>query len=162
MAIMQIAGMVLRAAELAFGAIVAGINGSYLHDMHKLRVDSWPLARFIYTEVVAAIAIFFALIWLLPFSSSFTNYPFDFFISILWFIAFGLLVHYEDGSCGAIFDWSDVTIRGASVCGRWKAVIAFSFLSAICWLVSAIIGMLWVRDRQTRRYERRRWRGSRV
>ncbi|KAJ1326546.1 hypothetical protein MN608_07993 [Microdochium nivale] len=162
MAIMQIASMVLRAAELAFAAIVAGLNGSYLHDMMQLRVDSWPLARFIYTEVVAAIAIFFALIWLLPFSGSFVHYPFDMFMSILWFIAFGLLVHYQDAACGKVFDWSGITVLGQSVCGRWKAVIAFAFLSAICWLASAIIGLLWVRDRQTRRYERRRWRGSRV
>lgn len=162
MAILQLAGTILRAAELAFAAIIAGINGSYLHDMDNARGDSWPLARFIYTEVVAALAIFFALIWLLPFSGAFAHYPFDLFMSILWFVAFGLLVNYLDGTCGYVFDWRGVTVLGKSVCGRWKAVIAFAFLSAICWLASAIIGILWVRNRTTRTYERRRWRGSRV
>lgn len=94
MAILQLAGTVLRAAELAFAAIVAGINGSYLHDMDRPGLkDSWPLARFIYAEVVAALSIFFALIWLLPWSGAFAHYPFDFFVSVLWFVVFGLLVN---------------------------------------------------------------------
>lgn len=52
-------------------------------------------------------------------------------------------------------------LRGPDQCGKWKAVIAFSFLSAICWLVSGLIGILWVRDHERRTY-RRRWYRSRV
>ena len=65
-------------------------------------------------------------------------------------------------SCGYIFDWGGFAFRGVNQCGNWKAVIAFSFLSAICWLASAIIGIIWVRDHERRAYRRRTWGRSRV
>lgn len=89
MALDRLVSLLLRAAELAFAAIVAGVNGEFLH---KSNADSWTLGRFIYTEVVAGIAIFLALIWLVPFSSTFVNWPVDIIISLCWWAAFGLLV----------------------------------------------------------------------
>ncbi|KAI1808995.1 marvel domain-containing protein [Daldinia bambusicola] len=160
MILTDIFSMILRLAELAFGAIVAGINGQYLHAVRH--TDSWDQGRFIYTEVVAGIAIFLAIIWLFPFSGSFVHWPVDLVISICWFVAFGLLVDYLNGGCGYAFDWGNVSFRNSDQCGKWKAIIAFSFLSAICWLVSAIVGIVWVRDHEARAYRRRRWRGSRV
>ncbi|RYP50550.1 hypothetical protein DL768_003946 [Monosporascus sp. mg162] len=158
MILTDLLSMILRIAELVFAAIVAGVNGRYLRIISDL--DSWYQARFIYTEVVAGLAMLLALIWLFPFSGSFVHWPVDLFISICWFAAFGVLVNYLDGSCGRVFAWGDMALRG-SVCGRFKAVIAFSFLSAICWLVSAIIGFMWVRDHENR-YRRRTWHRSSV
>lgn len=89
MALDRIVSIILRAAELAFAAIVAGVNGEYLH---RSNADSWALGRFIYAEVVAGLSIFFALIWLIPFSGSFIHWPIDIVISILWWVVFGLLV----------------------------------------------------------------------
>lgn len=40
--------------------------------------------------------------------------------------------------CGSIWSWH---FRGDSLCQRWKAAEAFSFLSAIVWLVSALVGI---------------------
>lgn len=91
MILTDLVGMILRLAELAFAAIVAGINGHYLHRVQG--VDSWSLGRFIYAEVVAGISIFLALIWLFPFSGSFVHWPVDIVISICWFVAFGLIVN---------------------------------------------------------------------
>ncbi|OTB00667.1 hypothetical protein M426DRAFT_26369 [Hypoxylon sp. CI-4A] len=150
--------MILRLAELAFAAIVAGINGEYLHAVRN--TDSWDQGRFIYTEVVAGVAIFLSLIWLFPFSGSFVHWPVDILISICWFAAFGLLVNALDGGCGYVFDWGNVSFRRDDQCGKWKAVIAFAFLSAICWLVSAVIGLIWVRDHERRTYRRRWYRSS--
>jgi hypothetical protein len=69
--------------------------------------------------------------------------------------------------CGGVFDWSNIAIRNNDACGRFKAVIAFAFLSAICWLASAVIGFFWTRrrtnavaDRPVR--QRRGWYRSRV
>lgn len=90
MAIERLVSIVLRAGELAFAAIVAGVTGQYLH---QSSASAWELARFIYTVVVAGIAILLALLWLLPFSSTFTHWPVDVFISILWWVVFGLLVN---------------------------------------------------------------------
>lgn len=97
MALDRIVQMILRAAELAFAAIVAGVTGNYLH---KSSADSWALGRFIYTEVVAGLSMLLALIWLFPFTSSFIHWPADIFISILWWVAFGLLVNVSDPSRG--------------------------------------------------------------
>ncbi|XXH03990.1 hypothetical protein Hte_010399 [Hypoxylon texense] len=155
----DIFSMILRLAELAFAAIVAGINGEYLHAVEDS--DSWAQGRFIYTEVVAGIAIFLSIVWLFPFASSFVHWPVDVVISICWFVAFGLLVDALDGACGYVFDWDGISFRREDQCGKWKAVEAFAFLSAICWLVSAIVGIFWVRDREARVY-RRRWYNSRV
>jgi len=187
MAIDRILSFLLRLGELAFAAIVAGITGQYLHDTQG--VDSMTNARFIYTEVVAGLSIFLAIVWLFPFSGSFIHWPVDLLISICWFVAFGLLVNVSlplhsafcvhplsdasantkiqliGDSCGAVFNWSNVA-PGGDPCGKWKADIAFCFLSAIFWLVSALIGVFWVRDHTTTHAHtssRRRWyRRSRV
>ncbi|KAI2625028.1 marvel domain-containing protein [Hypoxylon sp. NC1633] len=160
MFIADIFSMILRLAELAFSAIIAGINGQYLHAVRNS--DSWDQGRFIYTEVVAGIAIFLSIIWLFPFAGSFVHWPVDILISVCWFVVFGLLVNALNGTCGYVFDWGNVSFRSGDQCGKWKAVIAFAFLSAICWLVSAVIGLIWVRDHETRAYRRRNWYRSRV
>jgi hypothetical protein len=160
MVVTDLAATILRIAELAFGAIVAGVNGHYLHQIRY--ASHWDQGRFIYTEVVAALAIFLSLIWLFPFSGSFVHWPVDLFISLAWFAAFGVLVNWLNGTCGYVFNWDGITFRGENSCGNFKAIIAFAFLSAICWLVSSIIGFLWVRDHETRAYRRRTWNRSRV
>ncbi|ORY68790.1 marvel domain-containing protein [Pseudomassariella vexata] len=160
MAMLSLLSMVLRVAELVFACIVAGVNGAYLHAVEN--TSSWDQARFIFAEVVAGLSILLAIIWLFPFSGSFVHWPVDLVISICWFVAFGLIVRLLDGACGSAFDWEGIKFRGVSQCGNWKAIIAFSFLSAICWLVSAIIGFMWVRDHD-RTYRRRTYgRTSRV
>ncbi|KAK3309190.1 membrane-associating domain-containing protein [Chaetomium strumarium] len=163
MILADLVSIILRLAELAFAAIVAGLNGDYLHSVTG--TSSWHLGRFIYTEVVAGLAILLAIIWLFPFSGSFIHWPVDFVISVAWFVAFGLLVDWLDDSCGDVFDWDGINFNGTASCAQWKAVIAFSFLSAICWLVSAILGIYWVRRHTAPAaggYHRRRWYRSRV
>ncbi|EEP78852.1 conserved hypothetical protein [Uncinocarpus reesii 1704] len=162
----RVLSVILRVGEIGFGAVVAGIIGSYLHSFDK--VDAWPEARWIYTEVVAGISILLALLWLLPFSSGFFMWPIDLLLSFAWFAAFGLLVDaLEDVNCGGVFEWGRITDGGS--CARWKASQAFSFLSAIFWLASALLGIWFsfrVRDRHTRPIagdavygRRRRWYG---
>ncbi|KAK4121045.1 hypothetical protein N657DRAFT_134282 [Parathielavia appendiculata] len=156
--------MILRLAELAFAAIVAGLNGEYLHAVRN--ADSWQLGRHIYTEVLAGLSILLAIIWLFPFSGSFIHWPADFVISVAWFVAFGLLVDWLNGSCGYVFDWDGINFNGTASCSQWKATIAFAFLSAICWLASAILGIYWVRRHTApvdgAYYRRRRWYRSTV
>jgi hypothetical protein len=168
MALERLLGMILRAAELVFAVIVLALTSEYIHKVNDYQT-SWDMGRFIYTDVVAALATFLAIIWLFPFSSSFIHWPVDLFMSINWFVVFGLLVNLIGDSCGYIFNWGNVAPRG-SQCGKFKAIIAFSFLSAICWLVSALLGLFWVRGHERRAAvadshitHRRRWyRRSRV
>ncbi|KAK0616042.1 membrane-associating domain-containing protein [Bombardia bombarda] len=160
--------ILLRLGELAFAAIVAGLTGKYLHAVKGS--SSWEQGRFIYTEVVAGLSIFFSIIWLIPFSSSFIHWPADFVISVMWFVAFGLMVDWLNGTCGYIFDWDNIALSsGTNTCVEWKTDIAFAFLSAIFWLVSALLGVYWVHRHTTRRavvtdgaHTRRRWYRSRV
>jgi hypothetical protein len=90
MALDRIVSFILRLAELVFAAIVAGLNGEYLHHTQG---SSWAQSRFIYAEVVAGLSIFLAIVWLFPFSGSFIHWPVDLIISIAWFVAFGLIVN---------------------------------------------------------------------
>ncbi|EPE10641.1 integral membrane protein [Ophiostoma piceae UAMH 11346] len=165
MLLADLASIILRLAELAFAAIVAGLTGNYLHAVRGS--STWDQSRFIYTEVVAGISILLSIIWLFPFSGSFIHWPIDLIISILWFVSFGLLVNWLDGSCGNVFDWSGIHINSNNTCSEWKANIAFCFLSAICWLASTLLGLYWVRHHRTATRapavsHRRRWYRSRV
>ncbi|EXJ94056.1 hypothetical protein A1O1_02449 [Capronia coronata CBS 617.96] len=141
--ISRILSIALRVAEIAFAAVVAGLVGSYLHDY---RSDSGlPLARFIYVEIIAGISILLGLLWLLPFASGFFHWPVDLLLSFAWFAAFGLLVNYVNRTtCGGhTFDWGHLTRGG--FCQRWRSTEAFSFLSAIIWLASALLGLWFIR-----------------
>lgn len=160
MVLSRVVNIILRAAELAFAAIVAGITGWILSRSNE---DTKGFGRFIYTEVIAAITILVAFLWLIPFSSSFIHWPFDFFVSVCWFVAFGILVNLIGDSCGYIFYWGNVAPRG-DTCGKFKANIAFSFLLAVCFLASALIGLLWTRKQERKvgagpGYRHHRWFG---
>ncbi len=116
---------------------MAGLIGSYLHAYHN-STRGWPQGRFFYTEIIAAISIFMALFWLIPTASSFLHYIADFVLFVLWMVAFGLLVNFIGPlHCGSVFAWGDITQKGT--CQRWKAAVAFSFLSSLFWLASCLL-----------------------
>ncbi|MBE3048832.1 hypothetical protein IMZ48_41310, partial [Candidatus Bathyarchaeota archaeon] len=94
--------IVLRTAEIAFAAIVAGITGWILA---KSTRHTLGFGRFVYTEIIAALTILVALLWLIPFSWSFEHWPFDFFMSVCWFVAFGLLVNVSSFSPAYTYSW---------------------------------------------------------
>ena len=64
-----------------------GVVGHFIHQ-YRHNGHIGPIAREIYTEVVAAVTTFFSLIWLLPFTFNFFHYPLDFLFSFAWFAAF--------------------------------------------------------------------------
>jgi hypothetical protein len=153
----------LRIGELAFSATVAGLTGEYLHQ--EKGTSAWSKKRFIYTEVIAAIGILFSLLFLLPFASSFIHWPMDFLLFAGFMVAFGLLANYIGPNCGSIWNWHGLTGHGS--CDKFKADIAFTFLAAIFFLVSAILGVYVMHKRRTRTVTshrtRSRWyRSSRV
>lgn len=160
--ITRIVSIGLRTGEFAFAAVVAGLIGKYLHDYDRAH-SGMPHARYIYTEVIAAISVLLALLWLLPFSGGFIHWPADLVISAAWFASFGLLVNAIHGSnCGRVFNWSGITHGG--YCNRLRASEAFAFLSAILWFASTLLGLWFVH--KTRRdarvahnssHTRRRW-----
>ncbi|KAA6413826.1 MAG: hypothetical protein FRX48_02188 [Lasallia pustulata] len=130
---------VLRASELAFAAAVAGLIGHYLHAYRHVNIG--PKGRFIYTEVVAGLSIVSALIWLLPFTftGGLTSWPLDLLFFTAWTVAFGLLVAFVAPlHCGYIWNWYSISEKG--MCEKWRAAAAFSVVSALFWLLSALLG----------------------
>ncbi|KAG6019982.1 hypothetical protein E4U19_006760 [Claviceps sp. Clav32 group G5] len=135
--------MGLRALELAFALIVVGLAGNFIatsSDPTNKDADASTRHRFIYTIIVACIASVLALAWLFPFTANFTQWPADVIISILWWIAFGLLVSALPSGCRAFFNLK---------CGSFKTAVAFCFLSALLWLASAGIGGYLSRRRES-------------
>lgn len=152
--------VLLRIGEIICAAIVAGLTGDYLNSVSAEPDSDASKERFIYTEVVAAISLFFALIWLIPFMGTFIHWPIDFLLFVAWVVAFGLLVDFiEPLHCGGIFDNGQIDEQ--PYCQKWKADVAFCFLSALLWLASTLLG-LWVMRGVGAGVGRRRWYRSRV
>jgi len=145
MAFERILSILFRAAELAFGAIVLGISAWWIH--HSNNASSWANGRMIYTLVVASLAVLAALIWFIPTAHSFTHYGFDFLMFALFIISFGLIVDWLNSGCGHVFNWSIISPLG-NLCGKVRALEAFTFLSAIIWLASALLGIYFVHKRR--------------
>jgi len=130
--------LIMRFAEFVCGTVVLGLVGHFLRIHHK--TGQGPHGREIYTEVIAAISVVVSLLFLLPFTSSFMHYPLDLILSLAYFAAFGALVNQVHRmNCGGAFAWNGILHGG--VCSQWKAAEAFSFLSAIFWLVSTLLSI---------------------
>ena len=86
-----------------------------------------------------------ALIWLIPSASTFYAWPIDIVISLAWFAAFGILVDalHGHGCARQALDFQEVGDGG--FCGRWRTAEAFSFISALLWLLSALVGIWFLR-----------------
>ncbi|KAF8248193.1 homoserine O-acetyltransferase [Wilcoxina mikolae CBS 423.85] len=82
MIISRVVGLALRAGQLISAVIVAGIIGHYLDVLNN--AGYWPGSRFIYTEVIAGLAILASLILLIPFTWALTAFPFDLIMFLLW------------------------------------------------------------------------------
>ncbi|KAF7861403.1 hypothetical protein EAF04_007968 [Stromatinia cepivora] len=128
--------LLLRIGELAFSTIVLGITGAHLSDVRN--ESAWTKKRFIYTEVTAALGLFFSLFFLLPFTWNFIHWPIDFLMFAMFMIAFGLLVDFIAPShCGSVFRWFGTF---SDNCSRWRADVAFTFLASLFFLGSFILG----------------------
>ncbi|TGO87532.1 hypothetical protein BPOR_0220g00100 [Botrytis porri] len=95
--------------------------------------------RFIYTDIVAALGLFFSLFFMLPFTWNFIHWPIDFLMFVMYMISFGLLIDFITPlKCGSKFNWHGVF--GSSACARWKSDVAFAFLASLFFLGSFLLG----------------------
>ena len=116
-------------------ATVAGLVGYYFQRLKA--PNTWPEPRFIYMEAIAGLSMLSAIIWL-PFSWARISYPLEICLLFAWVATLGLLMDYTGPlNCGSIWDWGQITT--GNTCSQWKAAIAFSLLSAVCWLFTAIM-----------------------
>lgn len=129
--------------------MLAGIVALFLHDRGRDQVDPLPLAVLIYAELTAAISILLALNWLFSGTHHLQHFSIDFCMSVMWFIAFALLVKYMGATSCATkpFDWSGIAKGG--LCNQFKTCAALGFLVAILWIVDSLMGW-WVGGGQNR------------
>jgi hypothetical protein len=141
MLIPRLASTALRAAQFICAAVVLGLTSYLLHLNHVHLIG--PFGRLFYAVVVAAISVVASLIWMLPTTSHIANYIADLLFCALWFAVFGLLQDsYEDDmTCGSKWHWEDMALKNG-VCAQWNGAQAFSFLSAVLWFASFVLGLL--------------------
>lgn len=96
MLVSRLFGLILRSLSLISALIVVGIVGHYLDVMGNN--NAWPGKRFIYTEVVAGIAILASIILLIPTTWALTVVPFDFIMFVLWVSSLSLRLPSLSGS----------------------------------------------------------------
>jgi len=156
----------LRFGQFVSAAVVLGLVAHFLHQRDKYGVG--PLGRSIYTIIIASLSVLLSLAWLIPTTHSMIGYVSDFVLSAAWFAAFGVLVNWVSRmNCGGIWYWGNIAVRG-SYCGQWKAAQAFSFISAIFWFASFVLGLVVVHKLNRRvaatdgTRTRRTWHRSRV
>ena len=127
-----------------------------------------------YFAVVAGISCLLSLLWLLPSKGGFAHCkspkpchvrsiplttvirslgPVDVLVSFAWIAVFALLVNWmATGKCkDSTNTLGDMNLH--DYCGRGRANEALSILSAILWLLSAIVG-LWFIHRESRKKKR--------
>jgi hypothetical protein len=84
----RIVSVFLRFGEFVCAGVVLGLMAHLLRKYDHTHTG--PLAREIYTIVVAALSTLFALVWLIPTKRNLLHYPFDLLLSVAWFAAFGM------------------------------------------------------------------------
>ncbi|KAF2729488.1 hypothetical protein EJ04DRAFT_580621 [Polyplosphaeria fusca] len=155
----RLLSLILRIAQFVFSAIVLGLTAYFLHA--RRHHGTGPLGRTIYALVLSIISVIASLIWMIPFKSTMLGYGSDFFFSAAWFAAFGVMVRWINrNNCGAIWNWSGITVRG-NYCDQWRAAQAFSFLTAIVWFATFVLGVI-TYHRLSKRVEGRHRHSSRV
>ncbi|KAF1941542.1 hypothetical protein EJ02DRAFT_512340 [Clathrospora elynae] len=141
MIIPRLASTALRFAQFLCAAIVLGLTSYFLQQNHKY--DLGPFGRLFYSVVIAAVSVVVALLWMLPTTHHIVNYMTDLFFCGAWFAVFGLLQDwFEDQMhCGSSWQWDHMGLHD-NLCGQWNAAQAFSFLSAVFWFASFVLGIL--------------------
>jgi hypothetical protein len=142
MIIFRLASIAARFAQFLCAAVVLVLVSCVLHNrQHEDHDDS--SGRLIYSIIVATTSVVATLIWLFPTTSHVVNLLGDIFFCCAWIAVFGLLQDWYDDAmaCGSIWAWDEMTLRNG-LCSKWNAAQAFSFLSAVFWFLSFILGVL--------------------
>ncbi|KAH8906500.1 hypothetical protein BR93DRAFT_880370 [Coniochaeta sp. PMI_546] len=152
----RVVSVVLRFGELTCSVIVLGLLGRFLSIVSDANV--YADSRIIYATVVASMGVLFSILFILPFTYSFMAFPLDFVMFVLALVAFCLLeVLTGTNTCHSSWYWSywgyywggfwrtpTIIVSGPSDinfagCGSWKAVLAWTFIMSIAFLISSFL-----------------------
>jgi len=118
--------------------VVLGIIAYFLHISNSQ--NGGPFAREVYVVVLGSISVIVSFVWLIPFTFTFMHYPFDFLMSLGWWAAFGLIVDWTHRiDCRQFFVFRGFTFRLNAQCSKWRAAEAFACVTAVLWLLSALL-----------------------
>jgi hypothetical protein len=141
MPVARIISIVLRIAQFITAAVVLGLIAYFLHQYDKYHVG--PFNRLVYSVIIAAISVWLSLLWVILPHATWAHWLTDLIFCAAWFAVFGLLQDYYDDSinCGSTWAWNNINFTN-NYCGQWNAAQAFSFLAAVFWFASFIVGVL--------------------
>jgi len=136
---------VFRLIQIVMALTVCGLYGVDLHKANK--EHKYSDGKWVFAEVVASLSAFFALLYLIPFTS---RIPFAFVIDtilfILWISLFGLFGNM----------YIKEHAEGDSGVQRMKNAVWVDLVNALLWLISAVgMVMFWFKHRNNRS----RWTG---
>ncbi|USP73629.1 hypothetical protein yc1106_00903 [Curvularia clavata] len=152
----KVLSVLLRLSELCSAVIVVALLGRFFFYL-SIGPDTSTNGRLIYAEVIACLEIFASIILIVPAKYSFYAWPVDVLFFICSIVAFGLLAALNS-SCDSFWYWNywgyywgrfwtvgpRVTITpgvvGNAGCGSWRAILAFLFIGAMSWMLSASLG----------------------
>ncbi|KFY24257.1 hypothetical protein V493_05347 [Pseudogymnoascus sp. VKM F-4281 (FW-2241)] len=161
----RVASVFFRIMQLISAAIVAGLLGHFLHNLHEGGGGSGS-SRVLYAISIAGISIFFSLLFMLPLKYQFYAFPLDLIMFILWMIAFGLLISVGSSGCNSgwyrsRWSWAwgrwyrlppgEASRLTGAGCGSWRASLAWSFIGGIFWLLSFLLGLYFLMKHRSRR-----------
>jgi hypothetical protein len=139
----------LRVFEFGFCVIILGILARFFYLIGKLDVHAD--SRLVYAISMASISVLLSVVLFPPMKYSFCCFPLDVALFVCWIVVFALLEDLtgtQTCTSGWFEDywavhWSggNTTIVSRSACSRWKVVLAFSFMVAFAWLLSAFLGL---------------------
>ncbi|KAH3950198.1 hypothetical protein HBH98_021440 [Parastagonospora nodorum] len=133
----------LRATQFLTSTIVLALAATILSTRHTYPSEDALFARLIYILIIAALSLVLSLPWILPTTNAIVHWGADLLLAAAWFAVFGILQGWFSGwlRCGG--GWADMWRWGpGNKCGMWDAAQAFSFLAAVAWFVSFILGLL--------------------
>ncbi|KAM0708840.1 hypothetical protein Q7P35_005493 [Cladosporium inversicolor] len=140
----KVVNVVVRFFQLCSDAIILGIVGWVLH---RINIGNGPNnSRLIYVEVLAAMSLVVSIVLLIPFKFVFKAWPLDIILFIMWVVAFGLLADLTGTStCSGrwyvnYWGWYWSGTASSRACSNWRAVLAFSCINWILFMVSAMLG----------------------
>jgi len=153
----KVFSVILRLAELCSSIIVVSLLGRFFYLWH-LGPNGSLNGRLIYAQVITALEIIFSLILIFPSKYSFYAWPLDALFFIGSIVAFGLLAALNS-SCNSFWYWNywgyywgrfwtvaprvNITsnVVGHAGCGSWRTILAFLYMGAMAWMLSAILGI---------------------
>ncbi|KAK0609486.1 hypothetical protein B0T14DRAFT_572175 [Immersiella caudata] len=141
--------------ELVCSAVLLGIVTKFINSV--IGAGGQNDSRLIYTLIVASISTVYSLLFMAPFLYTFLAFPADISCLSCGSSPFCLLAtRVATNTCNALwyssywgYYWGNPWYYdpignniGYASCPKWRAVLVFSFMAAVTYLVSSILGLI--------------------